>query len=914
MPPKSSAAANTKDIRGFFAKPSKSTASKLSQSNAPVVEISDDDSNATTSKHFDASQSGIKSSRINTKEAPGGEKASNQPSTPATGQKRKKPSNVVLSSDSEAEAAPPKKKVLERAATGKTTNDNSSSKPPTAKRSQTGRSSKIDADAAAHSTKSEKNEHSKRDGEAAKENKVSKHTEVKNVETKRDTGNENLNPATNKPNYMAVAARRAAGPSQPGTKAIPDGEPNCLAGLTFVFTGELTSLGRDEAIDLAKRFGGRVTGQPSSKTSYVVVGEDAGLSKLSAIKKHKLPTLNEDEFLSLIATRKGFIDEKTKEKIEKEEAKIREAARELTKQEQKQKASGLSPLSQLWTTKYAPQTMKDICGNKSQVEKLQSWLHDWQASRKAGFKKPGKHAMGIFRAVLITGSPGIGKTTTAHLCAKLEGYTPIELNASDARSKQLVENATNINNTSLDGWMSGKKEALVTGTLISDKSVLIMDEVDGMSSGDRGGVGALNALIKKTKIPIICIANDAQAQKLKPLTYTCFQLPFKKPEAAAIRSRVLSICFKEGLEIPANVIDQLIQGAQSDIRQVITMLSTWRLSHKTMDFDQGKALVKMNEKYTLMTPWGIMNKILGPYSFSATSQETINDKTDLYFQDHSFVPMFMQENYLRPDPARAKQYDGPEKDMKRLEFFDKAASAISDGDLIDAMIHSSGQHWSLMPFHAIQSTVLPAYFTYGQMAHFGPSGISFPAWFGQNSKQSKLQRQLNDVQSHMRLRISSNKAEARMSYIPALNLRLVEPLVDSGTSAVDDVIECMDTYYLSKEDWEVIVELGVGDRRNEQVLKKISAGTKTSFTKKYNSLDHPVAFHKADDLSKAPKKLVAEQLPDLEEAFELDEPVEEEKEEKPSKDPTGISDDKLLKVGGRKGKAATKSKKAATNT
>jgi DNA polymerase III delta prime subunit len=40
---------------------------------------------------------------------------------------------------------------------------------------------------------------------------------------------------------------------------------------------------------------------------------------------------------------------------------------------------------------------------------------------------------------MITGPPGIGKTTSAHLCAKLAGFTPIEVNASDSRSKKLVE-------------------------------------------------------------------------------------------------------------------------------------------------------------------------------------------------------------------------------------------------------------------------------------------------------------------------------------------------------------------------------------------------------------------------------------------------------------------------------------------
>ena len=111
-----------------------------------------------------------------------------------------------------------------------------------------------------------------------------------------------------------------------------------------------------------------------------------------------------------------------------------------------------------------------------------------------------------------------------------------------------------------------------------------------MSAGDRGGVGALTALVKKSKIPIICIANDRGAQKLKPLVNSTFNLTFRRPDAAAVRSRILSIAFKEKMKIPANVVDQLVEGAQSDIRQIINMLSTWKLSSDSMNFDEGKNL------------------------------------------------------------------------------------------------------------------------------------------------------------------------------------------------------------------------------------------------------------------------------------------------------------------------------------
>jgi replication factor C subunit 1 len=47
---------------------------------------------------------------------------------------------------------------------------------------------------------------------------------------------------------------------------------------------------------------------------------------------------------------------------------------------------------------------------------------------------------------------------------------------------------------------------------------------------------------------------------------------------------------REKLNIPANVLEQLIQGAQSDIRQVLNMLSTWKLSRGDMSFDESKSL------------------------------------------------------------------------------------------------------------------------------------------------------------------------------------------------------------------------------------------------------------------------------------------------------------------------------------
>lgn len=59
------------------------------------------------------------------------------------------------------------------------------------------------------------------------------------------------------------------------------------------------------------------------------------------------------------------------------------------------------------------------------------------------------------------------------------------------------------------------------------QTVLIMDEVDGMSAGDRGGVADLIVTIAKSKIPIIAICNDKYNQKLKSLRNHCLELEYR---------------------------------------------------------------------------------------------------------------------------------------------------------------------------------------------------------------------------------------------------------------------------------------------------------------------------------------------------------------------------------------------------
>lgn len=731
-------------------------------------------------------------------------------------------------------------------------------------------------------------------------------------------------------NYFALKNKQLNLAPPSGSLELPEAAPNCLTGLTIVFTGVLPNLDRDAAESVAKRYGAKVTKSILKKTSLVVIGEEAGPSKVKKIKDFKIKAVTENGFVDLLLKMpadggNGSNAQAAKRKREEEEEAIIAEAEAQEKAEQKKeherkmaakkaardlkKETGPSvtaapeprreiPSSEkLWTVKYAPSSISQLCGNKGQVQKLKNWLANWFDNAKKDFKSKGSDGSGLFRAALISGPPGIGKTSAAHLVANELGFDILEKNASDVRSKSLLNSTIKsvLNNTSVVGFFKSRDDAQRNEN--DRKFCLIMDEVDGMSSGDHGGAGALSAFCRITKMPIILICNDKSLPKMRTFDRVTLDLPFKRPSEMEMKSRLMTIAFREKLKLDPTVIGQLVQATGNDIRQIINLMSTVSKTQKTINHENSKEIAESWKKHAMLKPFAIVLKFLGGGIFNSASNHTLNDKIEMYFNDIDFTPLMIQENYISlvPEVRSATQH---------LERVAAAADAISQSDHVNSLIRSSEQQWSLLPFHAVMSTVIPAKEVHGKMGSFP----SFTSWLGQNSKTLKYSRMLQELQYHTRMRTSTSKNELRLDYVPAFALRLSAPLIDSGEDGIEEVVAYMDNYYLTKEDWDNLIDFGVGANKGANILSQIPTKVKSAFTRKYNGASHPVAIIKTGNSVVGSG---AKQKADFEGVVEDDTVNDEEEQEARDDGTLDLKKDKFIKAVKPK-KTATKAAKTTT--
>ncbi|XP_042591364.1 chromosome transmission fidelity protein 18 homolog [Cyprinus carpio] len=186
-----------------------------------------------------------------------------------------------------------------------------------------------------------------------------------------------------------------------------------------------------------------------------------------------------------------------------------------------------------------------------------------------------------FKVALLSGPPGLGKTTLAHIIAKHAGYNVVEINASDDRSAELFQKRIDTA-TQMKSVLGANEKP----------NCLIIDEIDGAPAaainillatlnrkdsreGEESGVNALKKKKKKQSVllrPIICICNDLYVPALRPLRQQAFLLAFPQTLPSRLAQRLAEITRRQGMKADTGTLMALCEKTDNDIRSCINTL------------------------------------------------------------------------------------------------------------------------------------------------------------------------------------------------------------------------------------------------------------------------------------------------------------------------------------------------------
>ncbi|KAG7395614.1 replication factor C subunit 1 [Phytophthora boehmeriae] len=610
-------------------------------------------------------------------------------------------------------------------------------------------------------------------------------------------------------------------------KKVPEPCAGCLENKTFAFSGVLEGLSREDAVHLVKCCGGSVANSVTRATKYLVVGGTLeqggnvadGVKYKEAVAKN-VRVLTQNEFYNII-TEAATAQQAQDLADEKAKSKAAVNARANGPKNGKQKLNS-SVNDELWTDKYKPKTLDHMIGNIELGKKMKTWLMDWEAMHVKGTKKvPFTTKLTENRGaktVLLSGPPGIGKTTIANLVARECGFECTELNASDTRSKKMLQTGLKdvLGTQALQfGPPAGKsKEKMHLA-----RRVIIMDEVDGMSGGDRGGTAELIQLIKKSKTPIICICNDRQSQKVRSLANHSFDLRMRRPTKIQIGKRLMEIGLKEGLHMEKNAIEEAADRCGNDIRQLLTQMQRWRLTTTKITYaDMVNPSSQHNKDESLR---------LNP--FSATQQIfqreiSFDARNEAYFVDYDLMPLMVQENYIQSIMNNRTSSD------ENLEAAMHASEFISESDLLNTYVRVE-QRWDLLTKQAAMN-VGACIYSAGFIGH-----PEFSKWLGKNSSASKSKRLLSELSVRMRAHASGSREVIRLDYVPYMKEILLKKLL-AGEENINEVIELLDECEITREDLTESMESFKFPGIKRHSYAELDSKAKSGFTRLYNKASH----------------------------------------------------------------------------
>jgi replication factor C large subunit len=202
--------------------------------------------------------------------------------------------------------------------------------------------------------------------------------------------------------------------------------------------------------------------------------------------------------------------------------------------------------------KYRPKTYEDIAGQEKAIDDMKHFLKEFP-------KRKG---------IILYGPAGTGKTSLALAAAKANNLEILELNASDLRNRLKLEQIV--------------RPASEQRSLFKHGKMIIMDEVDGVTGTDIGGIPELLKIIGTTRYPIVMTCNDVWQSKLAPIRAKCHLIEMKALSTLSILEILKRISEKENINKNISFLSQIAIKSQGDVRAAVNDLQSYAYEHSIL--------------------------------------------------------------------------------------------------------------------------------------------------------------------------------------------------------------------------------------------------------------------------------------------------------------------------------------------
>jgi len=244
----------------------------------------------------------------------------------------------------------------------------------------------------------------------------------------------------------------------------------------------------------------------------------------------------------------------------------------------------------------------------------------------------------IKKAIILNGPVGTGKTSLAIALANEFNLELFELNASDLRNRLKLEEVL--------------RPSIEQHSLFKKGKLILMDEADGITGTDRGGLPELIALIDKTSHPMIITANDIWDRKFNLLRRRCHLINVKELNEKVIYSIIENILKKENIKLKQDTKNLIVKLSKGDVRAALNDLQT------AISLGEDSFLEELSEREKEESIFNALKNVFQ----NPTQEKTISvyDNTKLELDE---ILLWIEENIPTEykGDALAKAYDSLSK-------------------------------------------------------------------------------------------------------------------------------------------------------------------------------------------------------------------------------------------------------------